>query len=254
MPSASMIVLVPLDHRAVLHGGIADRHGLVEPALGQHEAADMLGQMARKAGDLVGEFERPGEQRIGRVEPRFLQARMRHLLAHAAPHDAGERRGDVLRQAHGLAHVAHRGAAAIGDDGGRQPGALAAVALVDVLNDLFAPLVLEIDVDVGRLLALLRDEALEQQVDLDGIDRGDAEAVAHGGIGRRAAALAEDGLVARAGEAHDVVDGEEIGGVTELVDEGELADDRRPDLVGQPLRIAFGRALPGQRREMVLRG
>ena len=43
-------------------------------------------------------------------------------------------------------------------------GAVAAVAVVDVLDHLLAPLVLEIDVDVGRLVALGRDEALEQQV------------------------------------------------------------------------------------------
>ncbi len=43
-------------------------------------------------------------------------------------------------------------------------GVLAAVFAVDVLDHLLAPLVLEIDVDVGRLVALRRDEALEQEV------------------------------------------------------------------------------------------
>ena len=73
-----------------------------------------------------------------------------------------------------------------------EPGAVAAVLLIDVLDHLLAPLVLEIDVDVGRLAALGADEALEQHVDLLGIDRGDAEAIAHHRIGRRAAPLAED--------------------------------------------------------------
>ena len=40
-----------------------------------------------------------------------------------------------------------------------------AIALVDVLDHLLAPLMFEIDVDVGRLLAFLRDEALEQKID-----------------------------------------------------------------------------------------
>ena len=84
---------------------------------------------------------------------------------------------------------------------------------------------LEIDVDVGRLAPLGRDEALEQQVDLGGVDRGDAEAVADGGIGRRAAPLAEDAARARKGD--DVVDGEEIGRVVELRDQRELLLDRR---------------------------
>ncbi len=84
--------------------------------------------------------------------------------------------------------------AAVGNDGGDDGGAVAAVFLVDVLDDLLAPLVLEIDVDVGRLVALGGDEALEQQVDIGGVHGGDAEAVADGGIGRRAAPLAEDVL------------------------------------------------------------
>ena len=67
-----------------------------------------------------------------------------------------------------------------------------AVGLVDPLDHLLAPLVLEIDVDVGRLAALVRDEAFEQQLVLDRIDRGDAEHEADHRIGRRAAPLAQD--------------------------------------------------------------
>src|SRR5438445_458962 len=48
-----------------------------------------------------------------------------------------------------------------GDGGGRDRSAVAAVLAVDVLDDLLAPVVLEVDVDIGRLVALLRDEALE---------------------------------------------------------------------------------------------
>jgi hypothetical protein len=76
---------------------------------------------------------------------------------------------------------------------------------------------LEIDIDVGRLVALLGDEALEQEIDLAGIDLGDLEAIADRRIGSRAAALAEN--VLRAGETDDVIDGEEIGRVVELPDQ-----------------------------------
>ena len=75
-----------------------------------------------------------------------------------------------------------------------------------MFDHLLAALVLEIDVDVGRLAAVGRDEALEQQVDALGIDLGDAETVADGGVRCRAAALAENLLAA--GIADDVVDGE----------------------------------------------
>ena len=80
---------------------------------------------------------------------------------------------------------------------------------VDVLDHFLAPLVLEVDVDVGRLVALPRDEALEQHAHARGIDFGDAERVADGGVRGRAAALAQD--AARARERDDVVDGEEVG-------------------------------------------
>src|SRR5207302_10146963 len=102
-----------------------------------------------------------------------------------------------------------------------------------------------------RLVALGRDEPLEEEVDARGIDGGDAEAVAHHRIRRRTAALAED--AARPREADDVVDGEEIGRVGELRDEGELMLDLRPYRGGYASRIALRRALPGEMDELLLR-
>jgi hypothetical protein len=52
-----------------------------------------------------------------------------------------------------LAHLADGAAAAIADDGADDRRAVAAVAVIDVLDHLLAPLVLEIDVDIGRLVA-----------------------------------------------------------------------------------------------------
>src|SRR5580658_2613392 len=98
---------------------------------------------------------------------------------------------------------------------------------------------LEIDIDVGRLLALGADEALEEKIDLLGIDRGDAEAVAHRRVRCRAAALAENALTPCKGD--DVLDGEEIRRVAELADEPEL----RLGLLADLLRHALGIAPPG---------
>ena len=172
-------------------------------------------------------------------------------VAAAAP-DRGRQRADgVLGEAEGLADLADGRTAAIGDHGGGDAGAVAAVFAVDILNDLLAPLVLEIDVDVGRLAPLRRDEALEQQIGAVGIDLGDAEAEADRGIGRRAAALAEDLLRARV--AHDVVDGEEVGRVGELRDQRQFVLDRGAHLVGQAVRIALPRALVSEMRQRLLR-
>ena len=77
----------------------------------------------------------------------------------------GQRVDPVERQAQRLAHVAHGRARAIGDHLGGHAGPLAAVLLVEILQHLLAPLVLEVDVDVGRLVPLAADEPLEQHVD-----------------------------------------------------------------------------------------
>ena len=97
---------------------------------------------------------------------------------------------------------------------------VAAVLRVDVLDHLLAPLVLDVEIDVGRLGALARQEALEQQAHAHRIDRGDAEAVADRRVGRRAAALAQD--VLRAAERDDLVHRQEVAAVVELVDQREL--------------------------------
>jgi hypothetical protein len=55
-----------------------------------------------------------------------------------------------------------------------------AFLLVDPLDDLFASLVFEVDVDVGRLVTFVGQEAFEQDFDFLGIHRGDAEAVTDG--------------------------------------------------------------------------
>ena len=103
--------------------------------------------------------------RLGRVEADAARRRPRDTPARRpAPDRAGERPDRVLGQAEDLADLADRRARAVGDDGGGDAGAVAAVFLVDVLHHLLAPLVLEIDVDVGRLVALGRDEALEEEV------------------------------------------------------------------------------------------
>src|SRR5664280_2112364 len=170
--------------------------------------------MAREADDLARQSADLPHAPAVRIEPGAGKVGL--AVAAAAPDRGCQRADGVFRETEGLADLTDRRAAAIADDGRRDAGALAAVFAVDILNDLLAPLVLEIDVDVGRFAPLGRDEALEQKVSAVGIDLGDAEAETHRGIRRRAAALAENVLAAR--EAHDVVDGEEVGRISELLD------------------------------------
>ena len=139
-----------------------------------------------------------------------------------------------------LGHVAQRAARPVADDRGRERGAIAAVLAIDVLDDLFAPLVFEIDVDVGRLVALARDEALHEQLAARRIHLGDAQRVTHHRVRGRTAALAEDVEAARL--AHDVVHREEIGLVGEVADERELVVDLRAHLLRNARRPALARA------------
>ena len=145
-----------------------------------------------------GEIERQAQGAVGRVEPGLAHPLVGNRLVRSSP-----RRCRRARRRHRpdspkhLADLADRAARAVADHGGGETGAVAAVFLVDVLDHLLAPLVLEIDIDVGRLVARGADEALEQDVDAGRVDRGDAEAVADDRIGRRAAPLAQDAAAAR---------------------------------------------------------
>ena len=73
---------------------------------------------------------------------------------------------------------------AITDDLGDHGCSIASIARVDLLDYLLSPLMLEVDVDVRRLLALLADEAFEQQVVDRRVDRGDAQAIADRAVRR----------------------------------------------------------------------
>src|SRR5690606_41423178 len=77
------------------------------------------------------------------------------------------------------AGVAQHAGRPVRDDHGGQRGAVAAVFFIDVLDDFFAALVFEIDVDVGRLVAFLADDTLEQRLALVRVARGYVLATTH---------------------------------------------------------------------------
>ncbi len=158
----------------------------------------------------------------------------------------------VEREPERLADLADRQPPAVADHLADHPRPVAPVLAVDVLEHLLAPLVLEVDVDVRRLLALHADEALEEQPHPHRVDRGDLQRVADRRVRRRAAPLAEDPLLAR--EADDVPEREEVAGEVELLDQAELVLDLPAHLLGHPRRVAERQPLGGERAQVALRG
>ena len=242
-PERLDIVLVPFDRGAVFHRGPHHDGVFRQLPARDDEAADMGGEVAGEILDLLRNLHRVPDARVCiRIEAAFRR-KVGEALPARAPDGFRDARGDVLRQAHRLADLPDRAAFAEADQRRGQRGAVAAIAGIDVLDHLLPPLMLEIHVDIGRLVARGADEAFEQQIVLVGRDGGDAERVAHRRIRRRAAPLAQN--VPRLREAHDLMHRQEIGRVAQLRDQPQLMRD----LLRDAGRHAARPAIPHRRRD-----
>ncbi len=233
------VVLVPLNDGALGHCRVLDRDHPLERIACDDEAADVLRQVAGETEQVAGQRDRAANDRMARIESRLVNA----IGVDGTPVPPCERARQPVElgglEPQRAADVAHGTLRAVGDERRGKRRAVTSVLAEDVLHHFLASLVLEIDIDVGRLIALAADEALEQHRTARRIDLGDAERIANGGIGGRAASLAQD--VLRARECNDVVDGEEVRLVAQLGDQRELALDLRAH-VGRdqsPGRITF---------------
>ena len=193
------VVLVPLQHAAVLHARPLHRAHVGDGPVADHHAAGVDAHVPRQVRDLQRQVDhRLGDVldvgRVGQPVPLADLLAPRVLLALREPQRAG--------------HVAHRAAAAVGDDVGDLRGVVAAVAFVDVLNRLLPQVRFDVDVDVGRPVARRGQEPLEQQLVGDRVDVGDAQRVADRRVGRRSPALGEDAVVPA--EPGDVVHHQEV--------------------------------------------
>src|SRR3546814_13789391 len=90
------IVLVPLDHLAIRHGGGLDGDELVEPVMGQDEAAGMLREMAGRADELTREIEREPQPAITQVEIELGRLLLVDALV-APPPDLARERLDQIQ-------------------------------------------------------------------------------------------------------------------------------------------------------------
>ena len=233
------IVLVPLDDAASGHRGVLDRHQPIQATTADDEAADMLRKMARETTQDVGEDQPFLHAWTVGIEPDGGKT-LGQLLTLVPP---GQRRGQgvdaVAVDAECPANIAQGRACAVADHGGGQRGALAAVSVVEVLDNLLSPPMLEINVDVGRFVTFFRNETFEQQLRPGRVDLGDAQRVTHRRIGRRATPLAQD--AACPGKFHHIVDREKVRLVAQLGDQGEFAFNQRAHFRRNAFGIARGK-------------
>ena len=249
------VVLVPLEDAAVGHAGPLDRAHLDDGPVADDHAAGVDPQVAGGVGDLPGQLDDGG----GDVDlgGRAAGGADLALVGRRQPGPAVDLLGPGVllarRVAQGPGHVPDGGATPVADDVGDLGGVEAAVALVDVLDDLLAPVRLDVDVDVGGTVALRGEEALEEQAQRHRVGRGDAEGEADRRVGGRPPALAVDVLLPA--EADDVPDHQEVAGEAEGLDEGELVVDLVPRLgrepSGGPGTVATGSALLDQVAQVV---
>ncbi len=109
-----------------------------------------------------------------------------------------------------------------------------AVRFEDIGQDLVAAARIEVEVDVRRVGPAAVEEALEIEVELHGVDMGDAEEPGQEGRGARAPEVVEDAPAP--GELDDVVDDEEVGAEARRLDDVELAAGPLPLAPAQALR------------------
>ena len=98
---------------------------------------------------------------------------------------------------------------------------LPAVTAVDVLDDLFTTVRLNVDIDVWRAITFGRQEPFEQQPQRDRVGICYAQGVTHCGVRRRPSPLAQD--VGSFTERHDVGDDQEVSGEPQGIDHFEFS-------------------------------
>jgi hypothetical protein len=179
-----------------------DRQVLGERLLGDHHGGGVDAVAALQALEPLGDVDHPlhvgsasymARSSAAALYPSVYFGWLEAVLERrVAPHDERRHRlGDLVAHAVGEAEhprrVAHGVAGLDGAERDDLRHVIAAVALGRVADHLVAVPRVEVHVDVGHRDPAGVQEALEQQVVLDRVEVGDAQAVRHGAPGGRAA-------------------------------------------------------------------
>ena len=173
-------------------------------AIADHHATGVNAHMSGKVLDLVRQVDHRLRDVFGLLAPGILL---------------------TLGEAQCPGHIPDRTAPAVGDDVGDLGGIVTAIAGVDVLDDLFTQIRLDIDVNIGRPVAGRRQKPFEEKAIGHRVDGGDAERIADRRVGRRSTALTQN--IATAAEPGDVMHHQEVAGKVESGDDVEFPFDLR---------------------------
>ena len=239
-----------------------ERHQFDQRPVADHDARRMGRGVGIEPFQPLGDRQHLGDARIGLG--RFAEARLvddrlfqRDRIGGVLRHQLGELVDLAERHfqhAPDIAHDAARQERAEGDD---LRDAVGAVALADIGDHLVAPVLAEVDVEVGHRHALGIEEALEQQAEADRIEIGDRQRIGDQRAGARTAPR-PDRNVLPLGPLDEIGDDQEIAGEFHLDDDVELEGEplrvivldkpRRAAVIGEPCRRARRRPARAIRR------
>ena len=128
----------------------------------------------------------------------------------------------------------------------------APVLFVDVLDDFFTAIVLDVEIDVRRLRTFDAQKAFEQEIHPHGIDGRDAQAETHSAVGGATTALTQDLLLTAV--LDDLVHRQEVASVVELADDLKLAFKLCVNVSRHLALVTCARALQGEFSQPALFG
>ena len=204
--------------------GAMQRNQLGQRARRDHDTRGVHARVAHQAFQLARGVEQLAHLRFavvgllqaGRFPDRVLQLDVQR---------GGDHLGDPVhvgvRDIHRAPHVFDRRLGRHGAEGDDLRHIFAAVFLGHVIDDFAAPVHAEIHVDIGQRNALGIQEALEEQLVLQGIDIGDPQRIGNQRArGRSAARSHRNAMLARV--ADKIPDNQEVSGKLHLLDDGDF--------------------------------
>jgi hypothetical protein len=152
----------------------------------------MLGEMARKAKKLFGE-----EESVSNGRALILKAKLLKIVCRdgtSCPTMRALRKGfnDAVGKANSFPNISNGASIAIRYDLTCQCSTVATILFVDILHDLFAPLMFKININVRWFISLFADEASKKEINFDRINRGNPETVTDSRVCGCSTTLAEN--------------------------------------------------------------